>query len=138
VLGLRLAARTTVQEHCGLARGVAGCLPVNALPVTDVQQSGVVRFDLGVESAHSLSLGRGAGRIASSADYPRTGGYRNLWLPSILMYTIASRGDGYPHRLSSLRVHPFSRRESHAMLRVVTQRLTLRVPVKPENTGFTR
>jgi hypothetical protein len=102
-------------RYCRLARGVAGCLPVNALPVTDVQQSGVVRFDLGVEgyafigrpraeapTDRFIRLGTTPERDTEISGCPV---FSCTPSPPVAMDT---------HRLSSLRVHPF-RRESHAM-----------------------
>ena len=62
----RAAARAAVQEHDGLAVGVARGLPVHLLAVADVEHAGVVRFDLGVEVAHQATIGedaRGARRV---------------------------------------------------------------------------
>jgi len=47
----RPAPRTAVQEHHRLALGVAGLLPIHALPVAGEEEAGLVRLDLGIEDA---------------------------------------------------------------------------------------
>jgi hypothetical protein len=46
-----------VEKHNGFALRVSGLLPGEELAVTNIQHSGVVRFDFGVEVAHTASLG---------------------------------------------------------------------------------
>ena len=54
VIGARSAARTAVEEYDRLSVRIARELPIEAMPVTDVEHARLVRLDLGIERAAGL------------------------------------------------------------------------------------
>jgi hypothetical protein len=49
VVGARAAARSAVEEHHGLAVGVARKLPVEGMAVADIEHAALIGFDRGIE-----------------------------------------------------------------------------------------